>query len=499
MWFEVDKQGLGKLLERRGKEFILFELIQNAWDENTTRVDVTLERIAGTHSARITVEDDSPNGFADLTHSFTLFAESTKKADATKRGRFNLGEKLVLALCDEAEIRSTTGGVRFDASGRHTIRAKREAGSIFTGTLKMTNTEIAVCGVAVTRLIVPPNIALYYNGGLIESRQPVKVIEATLATEIADDEGRLRRTARKTTIEFYEVNTEGTPGGPGGETAALYELGIPVVTTDDRFHINILQKVPLNLDRDNVTPAFLSSIRALATEHMTEQLTAEDANSTWVRDAMQTHGDDLPDDTITKLVDLRFGDKRVAFDPSDLEANSRAMAAGYTVVYGNQLSSAEWRAVKRVDAIPSAGKVIPTYSPYSEGGEPSVYVDESRWTDGMRFIAHAVTVIGEKVLERKVRVLFESGRFTDPWGANYGHATLTFNYERLGKRWFEDCIGPHRAALTAPVLSLILHELGHEFEENHLTDDFHRALTRIGAKLAILAATDDAVRKVIAP
>jgi len=32
-WFEVDKQGLAKILERRGKEFALFELVQNAWDE----------------------------------------------------------------------------------------------------------------------------------------------------------------------------------------------------------------------------------------------------------------------------------------------------------------------------------------------------------------------------------------------------------------------------------------------------------------------------------
>jgi len=27
-WFEVDKQGSAKILERRGKEFALFELIQ---------------------------------------------------------------------------------------------------------------------------------------------------------------------------------------------------------------------------------------------------------------------------------------------------------------------------------------------------------------------------------------------------------------------------------------------------------------------------------------
>jgi hypothetical protein len=43
-WFEVDKQGLAKILERKGKEFVLFELVQNAWDEpGVTKVNVTLE------------------------------------------------------------------------------------------------------------------------------------------------------------------------------------------------------------------------------------------------------------------------------------------------------------------------------------------------------------------------------------------------------------------------------------------------------------------------
>src|SRR3712207_3279783 len=101
--FEVDKAGLGQLLERRGDEFVLGELFQNAADENVTRVTMELRRAAGFDSlAKIAVEDDNPEGFADITHAYTLFAESAKKGDPTKRGRFNLGEKLVIALCEAA-------------------------------------------------------------------------------------------------------------------------------------------------------------------------------------------------------------------------------------------------------------------------------------------------------------------------------------------------------------------------------------------------------------
>jgi len=76
-WFEVDKQGLAKILERKGKEFALLELIQNAWDEpGVSRVVATLE-YQGRNRALLTVEDDAPEGFKNLSHAFTLFAESS--------------------------------------------------------------------------------------------------------------------------------------------------------------------------------------------------------------------------------------------------------------------------------------------------------------------------------------------------------------------------------------------------------------------------------------
>jgi len=117
-WFEVDKEGLARLLERRGKHFAVLELLQNAWDQNVTQVSVRLEPIDGRPRAWLQVEDDDPEGFKDLSHVFTLFADSNKKADPGKRGRFNLGEKLVLAICDQATISTTKGTIHFEASAR---------------------------------------------------------------------------------------------------------------------------------------------------------------------------------------------------------------------------------------------------------------------------------------------------------------------------------------------------------------------------------------------
>src|SRR5438093_11620731 len=140
-WFEVDRQGLAQILERKGKEFALFELVQNGWDEpGVTKVSVTLES-QGRNRARLVVEDDAPEGFKDLSHAFTLFAASAKKANPEQRGRFNLGEKLVLAICDEVTIMTTKGGLRFDSGGRHRLRSSQSAGSRIECLVGMTADE----------------------------------------------------------------------------------------------------------------------------------------------------------------------------------------------------------------------------------------------------------------------------------------------------------------------------------------------------------------------
>jgi hypothetical protein len=80
-------------------------LIQNALDEvEVTKIDVTLALVPGRPLADLTVEDDSPEGFRDLAHAYTLFAESYKRSNPEQRGQFNLGEKMVLAACESASI-----------------------------------------------------------------------------------------------------------------------------------------------------------------------------------------------------------------------------------------------------------------------------------------------------------------------------------------------------------------------------------------------------------
>lgn len=134
-WFDVDKAGLGKQAEQQGKGRLVGELIQNALDEpGVTQIAVSLALVPGRPLADLTVEDDSPEGFKDLTHAYTLFAESYKRTNPTQRGQYNFGEKLVLAVCESASISTTKGTVIFTDEGRiENPRQKRDRGSVFQG------------------------------------------------------------------------------------------------------------------------------------------------------------------------------------------------------------------------------------------------------------------------------------------------------------------------------------------------------------------------------
>ena len=478
-WFEVDKKGLAKILERRGKAFALFELIQNTWDTDATRVDVTLRPWAGEPFVDVYVVDDDPRGFSKLEHAFTLFAESDKKANAKKRGRFNLGEKLVLALCRRATIATTTGTVEFTNEGRRRTSETRAVGSEFFGVMKMTRTELAEVRAALATLIPPKKPATYVDGAMLPVREPVCWTDgAALQTEVADDAGFLRRSVRQTRLSVYEVLP--------GETAHLYEMGVPVVELPgDRWHVDVGQKIPLNIDRDNVTPAYLRSIRVETLNMAGHLLTSDDATAAWVRDAA---GDDRAERSVVdKVLTLRFGEKRVVADLSDPEGTKLAVSKGYTVITGGALSAGEWQNVRTHKLALPAGQVTPSPKPYSPDGRPERVVPREEWTMAMERFHQRVRDLGVALLGSPVVVRFvrEPGVY---WQATFGDLSLAVNVAKLRGDWFDD-------ENAVEQLSLVIHEFGHHYASDHLSEDYHRALCDLGARLVSRAGDPWGLRR----
>lgn len=469
-WFEVDKEGLGKLLDKRGKGFAVAELVQNPWDEkDTTRVDVSLTP-SGPGYVELKVVDDNLKGFARLTDAFTLFAESLKKKDPTQRGRFNLGEKLVLALCKHAEIASTTGTITFTAEGRTHSRKRTERGSIFTGLIRMNKTEMQETLEFLKTLLPPARIRTTINGMPLQYRAPAQSIEAKLPTEIADSEGFLRRTVRLTDIHVH-VPLD-------GETAKIYEMGIPVVETGDKYHLDIQQKVPLNTDRDNVTPAYLREVRTLAFNAMHHNITEEDANTSWVREA--TSDERCTDDAMQTAITKRFGAMRVIYDPSDPEANAKAFSQGYTVIKGAQLNKREWSNVHRGGLALPAGQVTPAKPKFTNLLPP---IPRSEWTDGMLAVHDYTVDLAKKLMDVDLEVSFID---SDSFSATYSRTSertghFTYYLRNLGKAWFD------LKNNIEDIDELNIHEFGHQYSSDHLSHEYHKALCMLAARIKRLA------------
>jgi len=481
-WFKVDKEGLAKILERRGVAFVLTELFQNAWDEDrVTRVDATLDPVAGKPLAILRVEDDAPDGFRDLADSFTLFAESYKKSDATKRGRFNLGEKLVLALAREARITSTTGTVAFLADGtRRTSRKRTEAGSIFEATVRLTRAQVDEVTDAVALLLPPPGIVSTFNGFRLAPVEPCRTFEAVLPTEVADADGVLRRTNRKAEIELYDE--------ADGIARYLYELGIPVVEIDCQWSINVCQKIPMNLERDGVSPAYLRRLFALTLNVAHEDLTAEFAGRPSTIGAAGHK--EITGDALNSVLDGTLGRDRVVRDPNDPEANHEAAAHDHAVVGGNQLPRDVWDRIREErdrgrDLLPSAGRKFPSPQAWDPNGTEVVNpIDPDALTAGQERVVLYAARLGRLLLNEPVAARVFPRMNSNSIAATYDRtfARVDFNLKALGRGWFER---RDREGLKA-VHRLLIHEFGHNVEGDHLSPQFRREVERLGAALADL-------------
>ena len=80
------------------------------------------------------MSDDGP-GFDHLPDAWTLMGNTPKRAGPLKRGRFNLGEKEVIAVSLEATIETVGFSVAFPADGSRIVsdnnQTKGTAVSVF--------------------------------------------------------------------------------------------------------------------------------------------------------------------------------------------------------------------------------------------------------------------------------------------------------------------------------------------------------------------------------
>jgi hypothetical protein len=463
-WFNVNHIGLKKNQSDKNKIFIIKELVSNAFDENINKCEVQLTW--SSEGTKIKVQDDSPEGFKKLADAYTLFNESYKANDTSKRGRFSYGTKSSLAMFKEAKIVSTKGTILFKSNGTRTkTGTKTEKGSIFEGLIKLKKVEFEEL-LDLSRTIIPPkNVEFVINDNLIKRSNTHSVFTETLPTVTIDEEGNFTPSSRVTEIELFKSL----------DTNYICELGIPVVETDIPFTINVNQKVPLSKDRDNVKPAYLKKLKAFVLNHTHNDLSEEELQTTFAQEALEQKESSA--EAIKSVIDAKFGEDAVVYDMSDIEANKKAFADERQVISGSQLSKEAWSRVREAReqysdfALPS-GQISKYAKPEFTSGAEEVDVD-----DKMQEVVDYAKFLHQQLGFGSLSVTVHDGSGAL---ASYGRGNLQLFFNVLGRQWFDLDTNKQE------ILELLIHEFGHYYSSDHLSRSYYDGLCRIGAKLTIL-------------
>jgi len=465
-WLVVDEKGYAQNLRNKGVPRIMLELPANGFDAKATAVSIVFKQEQGW--ANLAVSDNG-EGFATLSDAYTLFAPSTRRADVKARGRFGQGDKEMLAICHNGgmvQVVSTKGGIRFNADGRRSIKARTTVGTEVVCNFRCTKAEATEFDFLVRSLIIPSDVKVTYNGEVLPGREPIKVVNYQLQTKVEDEEGNLSDTRRFTDIELYEPEV--------GETSFIYELGMPVVEHDGRWHINVMQKVPLNSARDNITPGYLRKLREIMLNETHDLLTSVDMKSAWVSEAKQN----ATEEALRSYSDQVYGKDVVIADPHNPESTKRAVDKGWTVLYSRTEDTNVFNRLKEFGIAKPAGQVIETGVPTSPDGVPPIPVE--KWTPEMHHLAEYARGVGFYLLGIRVDVEFHNinvGNSVGHTRAWFGGNTITFNLRFLGKRWPGE-------AKQIDVDDLLLHEFSHyNTGHDHFSDHFIHQLSHLGAKL----------------
>lgn len=461
-WFEVSKEGLRELQAGKPKHFIARELIQNAWDEQIKTCLFNAKRDKG--MVVIEIEDDNPAGFQDLSDAFTLFKTTTKRSNPSQRGRFNIGEKQVLSMCERAEIATTKGTVIFDKKGRRIKRVKRESGSKISVWLKMAKRDFEEIVEIVKKYLVPSSINFLVNGEKIAYRKPYKIIQTSLLTE-REINGVFVRSWRKTAVNIHKANGQ----------SMLYELGLPVTEIDCQFSIDVQQKVPLSIDRDTVPVSYLKTLYAEVLNTTSKDVESENSSNLWVRQGMADKR--IKEEVVKEIVRKRYGEKVVVANPFDPISIDDALASGYKVIHGAEMSKEEWENTRKAKAIKTSTELF---------GHGFADVTAYEPTEDMKKVEVLAKKIAKRLLGIDLQVSFVRSSASN--GAEFSVNTLTFNVSRLGKKFFEP-------AINQGTIDLIIHELGHH-AGHHTEKSYHKLLTKMAGQLVILALEEATFYKV---
>ena len=356
--FEVDTEGLREVIGGTEPWRHAIELVANVFDEyrgysegrvKPTFCSVTLTK-EGRNPAVLTVTDNGA-GFDEVSDVWTFFRTTAKRSTADVSGRFNAGEKQLLAVATEAEILTGRHTVTFkDGKRKHVAhKTAKHAGTKVTVLLRWNFADYETALLQLKSVLPPQGLEYVVNGeriALPKLRATTRVSLPTVLLANVDGTNALRNSWRKTTVDVFEADvTEPT----------LYELGVPVCKLEHEFpfSLNVNQKIPVPISRDVVSKTYIerligSVLQSTAMDGIS-LLTTEHADATFLKASFEYITD-------TDALEQVIGDvlPNAVQWSSNTAANTLAAMEGMDVLSRGKFGRKTVDRLKQNEIVPSA-------------------------------------------------------------------------------------------------------------------------------------------------
>lgn len=461
--FEIDTEGFKIQMSEMEPYRIVQEIIANSFDEpSVTEINCYLRHDRSYFTMSI---QDNGKGFRSIKDVFTLFRNSYKRKDVQQRGRFNLGEKEVMAVAYDGFIRSRDWKVEFyENKRRETKNLDDNHGTTVEARFLWDSTQIDIITKQLQKLIVPNKQTLEINGKPVEKKTIARTIKGKLWTVIEDDESKqMVRRLIETKVDVYEKDQD--------ELAWIFEMGVPVQQLEKhlnvQWHVDIQQKIPLEIKRDVVSDTYLIDIYALLANKCYDLVPKEKAGAKWINRSMVRIDAEPAKDLLKK----QYGtDKLYIPSKVDFEANESVNKVGGQTILPNTLDRDERTHLREISVVKLATDDF--------GSGISKEYKEIEITPQMEKYFQVVKLVAKDTIKKDIEINVCDSDITHP--AWYSGSNLTYNIRFLaGRKKFFD-------RFTERGIGIIVHELSHdkvpahqEYPMPHQSPEFLSELERI--------------------
>lgn len=441
--FAISAEGMGELNKDRF-ERLVYELIQNVFDEESaTACAVSVYHYIST-GARIVVKDDG-DGFTNPRNAWEVNGPNPKRGQPEKRGMFNMGAQQAISAASYAKVTTVGYTIEFPESGGRLVRRnRRKSGTEVVLVMPWDSIDTDRMRDKLRIVRRPRDCKFLINGREVNHPEPLKVHEATLETVVQEKPGEaMRRTRRKTRMHISRPVAKDGRGW-------IFDQGMPVQPIEAGFDVDVMQKIPQNPNRDTVSETYLQDIYAEVLNAMHPDMGRDEFSETWVRTAVEDSR--VNEGAARATVKNRLGEKAVMWS-SNRNANLEAIDNGYHVVHPRTMSKEERTTLQEIGGLESAGARFGS----SLGGSEDPYfrmVDVSDDADKLAFKEWVIELghyIGVTV---DVQFIHNSRSFAmADCTRSSARPTMRFNLARLDDEFF--------TARDREQLGLVIHELGH--------------------------------------